>query len=151
MFVKKIKRLIYVKLARRLSKSTTGAPVPSIVSENTKLIGNIISDGIIHIDGSVEGDVSCDELIIGIKGSVSGAITANNLQLYGALMGKAMVDNMFVAKSAKLIGDAVHNSIAIEPGAYIDGHCLRQGAPIPAEASKPDLMLVDKRSKNKSA
>ena len=44
MFVKKIKRLIYVKLARRLSKSTTGAPVPSIVSENTKLIGNIISD-----------------------------------------------------------------------------------------------------------
>ena len=151
MFVKKIKRLIYVKLARRLSKSTTGAPVPSIVSENTKLIGNIISDGIIHIDGSVEGDVSCDELIIGIKGSVSGAITANNLQLYGALKGKAMVDNMFVAKSAKLIGDAVHNSIAIEPGAYIDGHCLRQGAPIPAEASKPDLMLVDKRSKNKSA
>ena len=151
MFVKKIKRLIYVKLARRLSKSTTGAPVPSIVSENTKLIGNIISDGIIHIDGSVEGDVSCDELIIGIKGSVSGAISANNLQLYGALKGKAMVDNMFVAKSAKLIGDAVHNSIAIEPGAYIDGHCLRQGAPIPAEASKPDLMLVDKRSKNKSA
>ena len=151
MFVKKIKRLIYVKLARRLSKSTTGAPVPSIVSENTKLIGNIISDGIIHIDGSVEGDVSCDELIIGIKGSVSGAITANNLQLYGALKGKAMVDNMFVAKSAKLIGDVVHNSIAIEPGAYIDGHCLRQGAPIPAEASKPDLMLVDKRSKNKSA
>ena len=62
-----------------------------------------------------------------------------------------MVDNMFVAKSAKLIGDVVHNSIAIEPGAYIDGHCLRQGAPIPAEASKPDLMLVDKRSKNKSA
>ena len=138
-------------MARRLSKSTTGAPVPSIVSENTKLIGNIISDGIIHIDGSVEGDVSCDELIIGIKGSVSGAITANNLQLYGALKGKAMVDNMFVAKSAKLIGDVVHNSIAIEPGAYIDGHCLRQGAPIPAEASKPDLMLVDKRSKNKSA
>ena len=151
MFVKKIKRLIYVKLARRLSKSTTGAPVPSIVSENTKLIGNIISDGIIHIDGYVEGDVSCDDLIIGIKGSVSGAVTANNLQLYGALKGKAMVDNMFVAKSAKLIGDAVHNSIAIEPGAYIDGHCLRQGAPIPAEASKPDLMLVDKRSKNKSA
>ena len=36
--MKKLKRLIYLKLARRLSKSTTGAPVPSIVSENTKII-----------------------------------------------------------------------------------------------------------------
>lgn len=151
MFIKKIKRLIYVKLARRLSKSNTGAPVPSIVSENTKLIGNILSDGIIHVDGAVDGDISCDELIIGIKGCVSGSITANNLQLYGVLKGKAMIDNLFVAKSAKLIGDAIHNTIAIEPGAYIDGRCMKQGDPIPAEAPKPDLMLVDKRSKNKSA
>lgn len=149
--MKKLKRLIYIKLARRLSKSTTGAPVPSIISENTKVIGNIISDGIIHIDGQVEGDISCDELIIGVKGSVSGSVNTSNLQLYGALKGKAFVDNLFVAKSAKLVGDAIHNTIAIEPGAYIDGHCMRQGDPIPAEAPKPDLMLVDKRSKSKSA
>ena len=149
--MKKLKRLIYLKLARRLSKSTTGAPVPSIVSENTKVKGDILSDGIIHVDGAVEGDVSCDELIIGVKGSVSGSVTANNLQLYGALKGKALVDNLFIAKSAKLIGDAAHNTIAIEPGAYIDGHCIRQGGPIPAEAPKPDLMLVDKSRKNKTA
>jgi cytoskeletal protein CcmA (bactofilin family) len=149
--MKKLNRLIYLKLARRLSKSTTGAPVPSIVSENTKIKGDILSDGIIHVDGQVEGDISCDELIIGIKGSVAGAVTANVLQLYGALKGKALVDNLFIAKSAKLIGDAAHNTIAIEPGAYIDGHCIRQGGPIPAEAAKPDLMLVDKSKKNKTA
>lgn len=147
--MKRLKRLIYLKLARRLSKSTAGAPVPSIVSENTKINGDILSDGIIHVDGQVEGDIACDELIIGIKGSVAGSVTANNLQLYGALKGKALVDNLFVAKSAKLIGDAAHNTIAIEPGAYIDGHCIRQGGPIPAEAAKPDLMLVDKSRKTK--
>ena len=130
--MKKLKRLLYVKLARRLSRSTTGAPVPSIVSENTRLRGDIISDGIIHVDGSVEGDISCEELIIGIKGSVSGSVHATNIQLYGVLNGKASADNLFIAKSAKLIGDATHNTIAIEPGAYIDGHCMRMGAPIPA-------------------
>ncbi len=149
--MKKLKRLIYLKLARRLSKSTTGAPVPSIVSENTKVKGDILSDGIIHVDGHVEGDISCDELIIGVKGSVTGSVTANILQLHGALKGKALIDNLFIAKSAKLIGDAAHNTIAIEPGAYIDGHCIRQGGPIPAEAAKPDLMLVDKSKKTKSA
>ena len=149
--MKRLKRLIYLKLARRLSKSTTGAPVPSIVSENTRLNGDILSDGIIHIEGQVEGDIACDELVIGVKGSVNGSIKANNLQLYGVLKGKALVDNLFVAKSAKLIGDAAHNTIAIEPGAYIDGHCIRQGGPIPAEAGKPDLMLVDKSKKVRHA
>ena len=143
--MKKIKRLLYLKLARRLSRSTTGAPVPSIISENAKLKGDIISEGIVHIDGQIEGDISCEELVIGVKGVVVGSVTANNIQLYGVLNGKASADNLFIAKSAKLIGDATHNTIAIEPGAYVDGHCLRLGAPIPAEQAKPDLMLVDKR------
>lgn len=147
--MKKIKRLLYLKLARRLSRSSTGAPVPSIISENTRLKGDIISEGIVHIDGQVEGDISCDELVIGVKGIVVGSVTANNLQLYGVLNGKASADNLFIAKSAKLVGDATHNTIAIEPGAYVDGHCMRLGAPIPAEQGKPDLMLVDKRSKVK--
>ncbi len=145
--MKKIKRLLYLKLARRLSRSSTGAPVPSIISENTRLKGDIISEGIVHIDGQVEGDISCDELIIGIKGAVIGSVSANNLQLYGLLNGKASADNLFIAKSAKLVGDATHNTIAIEPGAYVDGHCMRLGAPIPAEQGKPDLMLTDKRRK----
>ncbi len=136
-----------MKLARRLSRSSTGAPVPSIISENAKLQGDIISEGIVHIDGHVEGDISCDELVIGVKGSVIGSVNANNLQLYGVLNGKAAVDTLFIAKTAKLIGDATHNTIAIEPGAYVDGRCMRVGAPIPAEQGKPDLMLVDRRSK----
>lgn len=143
--MKKIKRLLYLKLARRLSRSSTGAPVPSIISENAKLKGDIISEGIVHIDGQIEGDISCEELVIGVKGMVVGSVTANNIQLYGVLNGKASADNLFIAKSAKLIGDATHNTIAIEPGAYVDGHCMRLGAPIPAEQAKPDLMLVDKR------
>lgn len=149
--MKKLKRLIYLKLARRLSKSTNGAPVPSIVSENTKVKGDFLSDGIIHIDGHVEGDVTCDELIIGMKGSVSGSVNVTNLQLYGTLRGKASVDNLFVAKSAKLIGDAAHNTIAIEPGAYIDGLCLRKDSSLPIKSNKPELVLVSKTKKTKTA
>lgn len=145
--MKKFKRLLFLKIARRLSKNDNSIPVPTIISENTFVKGDITSDGIIHIDGSVEGDVSCSELVIGVKGSVTGCITVQNMHLYGTLRGKAVVDNLFVSKTAKLIGDASHNSIAIEPGAYIDGHCMRAGAPIPAEQAKPDLMLVDKSSK----
>ncbi len=143
---KKLKRIAYLKFARKLNNAPS-VPVPSIISENTKVTGDIISTGIIHIDGRVEGDISCEELVIGLKGTVIGSVNANNLHLYGQLQGKAVVDKLFVAKTAKLLGDATHNQIAIEPGAYIDGHCIRAGAPIPAEQAKPDLMITDAHEK----
>ena len=148
--MKKLKRLLYLKFARKLSRNTSGVPVPTIVSEGSTVKGDIISEGIIHIDGRVEGDITCEELVVGLKGGVSGSVNTKTLHLYGMLQGKASVDKLFIAKSAKLIGDVTHNSIAIEPGAYIDGHCMRAGAPIPAEQGKPDLLLVD-RSKQKKA
>lgn len=124
--MKNLKRLIYVKLARKLSHNNSGAPVPTIVSENTRINGDMISDGMVHVDGQIEGDITCDDLIIGTKGMVSGSIKVTNLQLFGTLKGKAEVSDLFIAKTAKLLGDATHNSIAIEPGAYIDGRCTRK-------------------------
>ena len=140
----KLKRMLFLKFARKFNKSDNQVQVPTIISENTVIKGDIVSDGIIHVDGNIEGDISCTELVIGVKGSVTGSIIVQNMHLYGTLRGKAVADNLFVSKTAKLIGDAKHNSIAIEPGAYIDGHCMRAGAPIPAEQGKADLMLVDK-------
>lgn len=145
--MKKLRRMLYLKFARKFNKNAEAVPVPTIISENTRIDGDIISKGIIHVDGRVEGDITCEELVIGLKGAVIGTVSANNLHLYGLLQGKAAVDKLFVAKTAKLLGDATHNSIAIEPGAYIDGHCIRSGAPIPAEQGKPDLMITDATKK----
>lgn len=145
--MKKLRRMLYLKFARKFNKNADAVPVPTIISENTRIDGDIISKGIIHVDGRVEGDITCEELVIGLKGAVIGTVSANNLHLYGLLQGKAAVDKLFVAKTAKLLGDATHNSIAIEPGAYIDGHCIRSGAPIPAEQGKPDLMITDATKK----
>ena len=140
--MKNLKRLLYVKLARRLSHNTSGAPVPTIVSENSRINGDVVSDGIIHIDGQIEGDVTCDELIIGVKGMVSGSVKTSNLQLFGTLKGKAEVNDLFIAKSAKLLGDATHNTIAIEPGAYIDGRCSRKTTIASIEQPKASDVIV---------
>lgn len=147
--MKKLKRLLYLKFARKLSRNSAGVPVPTIISEGSAVQGDIFSEGIIHIDGRVEGDITCTELVIGLKGCVCGSVNTQTLHLYGTLQGKAMVDKLFIAKTAKLVGDVTHNSIAIEPGAYIDGHCIRAGAPIPAEQGKPDLLITDASKKTK--
>lgn len=132
--MKKFKRTVYLKLARAFGRNNSGVQVPTIIGENTKVTGDINSNGILHVDGTVEGDLNCEELIIGVKGTVLGTVKAQSMHLYGSLQGKAIVDSLFIAKSARLVGDATHNTIAIEPGAYIDGHCVRE---------KPQLIATE--------
>ena len=121
--MKKFRRMLYLKIARMGRGSNT--PVPSIVSFGTKIKGNILGGDVIHIDGRLEGNVVCEELIIGVKGVIVGQVKAKSLSLYGTLQGSAEAENIFIASGAHLTGDAVHKSIAIEPGAYIEGRCVR--------------------------
>jgi len=140
--MKKLRKTIYLKIARLMGRRKNGMTVPAIIAENTMVKGNITSTGILHVDGTIDGDVSCEELIIGLKGSVFGTVKAQNMHLYGSLQGKAIVDSLFIAQSARLLGDASHNTIAIEPGAYIEGRCIK---------SKPSLTVVEGSSESAAA
>lgn len=119
--MRKLRRILFLKLARLMRGEKN--VVPCIISIGTKIIGNITDGDIIHIDGKLEGDVNCKELIIGPTGSVNGKITAKSLELYGELNGSLAVENLSIASTAKFIGDSVYKTIAIEPGAILIGNC----------------------------
>ena len=46
----------------------------SLVAENVTIKGDVVSDGDVHLDGLVEGDVHVGHLTIGETGEVKGAI-----------------------------------------------------------------------------
>lgn len=119
--MRKLRRVMFLKFARliRGEKSV----VPCIISIGTKVSGNIVEGDVIHIDGKLEGDVSCKELVIGASGTVNGNVEAKSLELYGELNGKIKVENLFIAGTATFIGDSVYKTIAIEPGAVLVGNC----------------------------
>ena len=132
--MKKLRRTIYLKIARFLGRGKNGNSVPTIIAENTAIKGNMNSSGVLQVDGTVDGDVTCDELIIGVKGAIAGTVRAQSMHLYGTLQGQAFVDSLFIAQTAKLVGDVSHKTIAIEPGAYVEGRCIR---------NKSDLTVVE--------
>jgi cytoskeletal protein CcmA (bactofilin family) len=115
----------------RLSEAQVRS-VPSIISIDLKVHGNLSSNGEIQIDGSVEGDINCKALIVGAKGSVSGEVTAQTVRVHGAIKGKVKANSVFLASTAQMSGDIEHESLAIEPGAFMEGHCKR----IAVEAQK---------------
>lgn len=132
--MKKLRRIVYLKIARLMGRGKNGNVVPTIIAENSSLKGDVVSAGTLHVDGNIDGDVNCDELIVGLKGTINGSVNAQSIYLYGSLNGEVCTDSFFIAQTAHLVGDIKHNSIAIEPGAYIEGHCIK---------NKPTLMVVE--------
>lgn len=138
--MRKFRRVMFLKLARlfRGEKNI----VPCIISGGTKILGNIVDGDIIHIDGKMEGDVSCKELIIGAGGMIKGNVEAKNLEIYGELNGTIKAENLFIASTAKFIGDSVYKTIAIEPGAVLVGSCSRSQEEAKTASSKDKPHLV---------
>ncbi|MBR5154208.1 MAG: polymer-forming cytoskeletal protein [Alphaproteobacteria bacterium] len=122
--MRKFRRILFLKLARLMRGEKN--IVPCIISAGTKIVGDIKDGDVIHIDGKLEGDINCKELIIGPTGSVAGKISAKSLELFGELNGSLVVERLSIASTAKFIGDSVYKTIAIEPGAVLIGSCNKK-------------------------
>jgi cytoskeletal protein CcmA (bactofilin family) len=109
----------------RPSAGTSKASVPSIVSSDLKVEGNMVCDGDIQIDGRVEGDVRSRNLTVGEHGAVVGEITADKVQISGTVEGRISAKTVNLAKSARIIGDIAHDSLSMEAGAYLEGRVSR--------------------------
>ena len=59
-----------------LSKNNT-----SIISKGLVLKGNLVSDGLLEVEGKINGNVKGNEITIRETGSVSGKIIANVLNI----------------------------------------------------------------------
>ena len=65
--MRKFRRVLFLKLARMMRGEKN--IVPCIISAGTRIVGNITDGDVIHIDGRLDGDVSCRELVIGSTGA----------------------------------------------------------------------------------
>ena len=119
---------------------------PSIISSDLTIAGDIVSQGEVHIDGHVEGDIRCRTLLVGVNAQIVGSIQADLAKVHGSINEHLCARSVFLASSAKVSGDITHERLEIEPGAYLEGHCRHMDDPIPAEQGPADLMLTDARS-----
>jgi len=110
------------------SESKRGAAqsgVPSIISADLRITGNLKSDGDIQVDGHVEGDIDSATLTIGEGAHVKGHISCETVRICGTIDGAVKAKSVVMAKTARVIGDIIHDSLAIEAGAFIEGNIKR--------------------------
>jgi cytoskeletal protein CcmA (bactofilin family) len=101
----------------------------SYIGAEVTVTGNISGGGDIHLDGSVDGDVGCNTLILGSGGRVRGNIAAEKVTLGGTIDGTISAASLTVEKSARIVGDLSYDMISIENGAQVDGRMMRRSTP----------------------
>ena len=101
-----------------------GALYNAITAER-KIIGTIVANNDIRIDGTVEGDIQCrGKVVIGEKGFVHGNIQCTNAEVQGRIEGKVeALQTLALRASANIQGDVVTQSLIVEPNAIFCGTC----------------------------
>jgi len=107
-----------------------GGAIPSIISADLKVEGNLISNGDIQVDGTVEGDVTSRGLTVGDGATVCGALKAETIRVYGTVKGTITADSVVLAASAEVDGDITHGTLSMEAGASFAGQIKRLQQPV---------------------
>ena len=87
----------------------------SLICKDLVFTGNIECDSDIVLEGVVNGNVTCHDLVIRESGRIIGDVKANSIALYSVLDGNLTVDrNLTIFENAQLNGDVVAESIICE-------------------------------------
>jgi cytoskeletal protein CcmA (bactofilin family) len=102
----------------------------NVIAKNTRIVGDIKSEGDFRIDGALEGTlVTSGRVIIGAEGSIQGKVEAGNADIEGKLSGNLLVSQTLTIKStANISGDVVIGKLSVEPGAIFNATCAMKGA-----------------------
>lgn len=112
--------------------------VASLIAEGVIIRGDIASQGDLHLDGVVEGDVAVTQIMIGERGGVTGSIRADSVEIRGHVVGTIAARQVRLCASARVDGDICHAELAIEAGAHFAGRSVVVAPPVADE--RPEFL-----------
>src|SRR5262245_6991596 len=84
--------------------------IPSIITRDVNLLGNIVSDGVLDVDGTIDGNVRADTLTVRAHGIINGEVFADTLYVYGKIKGLIRARYVHLYGSCHIEGVIMHES-----------------------------------------
>jgi cytoskeletal protein CcmA (bactofilin family) len=127
-------------------KASQKQHVPTIISASLRIVGNLISDGDVQVDGIIDGNVKSRTLTIGESATINGEVEAETVRIHGSITGQIKAKKVEVGATAKVTGDITHSLLTVESGAYLEGNCRhldsarKDAEPKPADTTKTEAL-----------
>lgn len=122
-------------------KKRAGVDVSSLIGEGTRIRGDVLFQGGLHVDGMVEGDVQAEDdsgvVTLGEGGVIRGQVKAPCIKLNGTVHGDVYASEAVeLAEKARVNGNIYYKRLEMAMGAEVNGQLVHaEQAPSEGEAT----------------
>lgn len=103
----------------------------SLIGGDVVITGEVSASVDLHIDGRIDGDVTCATLVQGPDSVIRGNVVAKAARISGTVEGSITADELIVERSARISGDCTYAAITVANGAKVDGRLNSRGGGVP--------------------
>jgi cytoskeletal protein CcmA (bactofilin family) len=97
----------------------------TVIAEGLKIVGNVTAEGLVEVNGQIEGELHCTSLIISRNAHVAAVVEAERVVVDGRVEGPIQGGDVVLKSQAHVIGDIHHQSLTIEKGACFEGRSVQ--------------------------
>ena len=107
----------------------------SVLGPDIAINGDLTATADLHLDGRINGDITCAALVQGKASEVTGMVVAESARVAGKIKGSITAGVLVIQKTARIEGDVIYGALTIEEGAQVDGKFTHR-------TTEPKLMLA---------
>jgi cytoskeletal protein CcmA (bactofilin family) len=107
------------------SRRFTSRERGTVIAKGLKIVGSVSAEGLVDVNGQIEGELRCTSLFIARGAHINGIVTAERVVVDGKVEGPIQGGEVILKSQAHIVGDIHHRSLAIESGAYFDGRSVQ--------------------------
>jgi cytoskeletal protein CcmA (bactofilin family) len=113
----------------------------TVIAEGLKIIGSVTAEGLVEVNGQIDGDLHCTSLIVSPKACINGGVQAQKIIVNGRVEGPIHGKDVVLKSRAIVIGDIQSESLEIERGAHFEGRSLRASGSNLQQAAPAEIKL----------
>ena len=98
-----------------------GETISSIIDKTMSITGEINFKGKTRIDGTINGNVNGEYLILSESGKITGDVKVSSFICHGSIQGDIKANLVTARKGCTIHGKMEAGSLTVEPGATLDG------------------------------
>jgi len=97
----------------------------TVIGQGFKIMGSVNAEGVVQVNGKIEGELNCASLIVTAGAEILGTVTAEHVEVNGTIEGPIYGGDVVLRSKAHVVGDIHHQSLTIGKGAYFEGRSVQ--------------------------